>query len=74
MNDTNRPRPRWASFFRDMTIVLEIVLFLAAGALAIVGYQAGSHPPGAREFALMSAAVGVALGVALHVVRLVFAK
>lgn len=69
MNDTNGPRSRWVSFFKDMSVILEVVLFLVAGALAIIGYQAGSHPPGFRELALASAAVGAALGVALHVVR-----
>jgi hypothetical protein len=41
MNDANERRSRWVSFFKDMSVILEVVLFLVADALAIIGYQAG---------------------------------
>ncbi len=69
MDDVGERRSKWRSFFKDMMMIFEIVLFLVAGGLAILGYRAAAHPPGAPEIILILAAVGAALAGALHIGR-----
>jgi hypothetical protein len=56
------------SALSQILAIFEIILFIVAGALTLLGLLTGGHM-GVRDPLLMFAAVVAGLGVALHVIR-----